>query len=199
LAFNFGYLLVLSTFLILKTFFRKRRWILPFKFEPTEIPTVLKVLPSVFPDNRGSFLELFKEKDFGSLNFQIRQINMSNSKKGVLRGLHFQCHPKAQAKLVFCVKGSILDVVVDYNVFPEETPKHIKVVLSESNKTGLFIPQGMAHGFLALEDDTTIVYACDNEYNSALDSGIRYDSFNIDWGIKNPIVSQKDLNLLHMR
>lgn len=163
---------------------------MPILLKPTEVTGVFKVEPRVFPDTRGCFLELYTQTALTELNFTVKQINMSVSFKHVLRGLHFQTAPQQQAKLVFCLTGSILDIAVDM-----ETGQYVQAYLSEENRTGLFIPQGMAHGFLTLQANTTVVYACDNEYHPELDSGIRYDSFGIDWPIDTPIISQKDLLL----
>ena len=168
--------------------------------------TILKdcfiVEPRLFSDERGIFFESYSKADFESslgktVNFV--QDNHSISKKGVLRGLHFQKGIYAQAKLVRVVKGSVLDVVVDLREGSPTFKQYIKLILSEENRKMLFIPKGMAHGFLSLSEETIFTYKCDNYYNKSAESGIRYNDpdLQIDWGFpdKDFIISQKDLEL----
>ena len=158
----------------------------------------LKVIePQVFIDNRGAFMESYNldavNKYFAETIFH--QDNQSVSKKGVLRGLHFQNHPFAQVKLVRVVKGAGLDVVVDIRKQSATFGKHFKIELTAQNNKMLWIPEGFAHGFVALEEDTIFLYKCSSVYNKASEGCIAYNDPNlgIDWGIQNPIVSEKDL------
>ena len=153
--------------------------------------------PTVFKDDRGYFFEsfnskLFKDKTGYSNNFV--QDNESKSQKNVLRGLHFQNPPFAQGKLVRVIKGSVLDVAVDIRNDSSTYGKHIKLVLSEQNKTMMYIPEGFAHGFLTLENDTIFSYKCTNYYNKSSEDCILWNdsTLAIDWLIDNPFLSEKD-------
>jgi dTDP-4-dehydrorhamnose 3,5-epimerase len=151
----------------------------------------------VFVDERGAFSESFNEAKFRietGMNLTFVQDNESVSKKDVLRGLHFQVPPKSQAKLVRVSRGAVLDVVVDLRTTEPTFGQSFKIMLSEENKTQLFIPEGFAHGFLVLEDQTIFAYKCTNYYSKEHDRSMLWcdEQLNIDWGISNPIVSDKD-------
>jgi dTDP-4-dehydrorhamnose 3,5-epimerase len=166
-----------------------------FKFKQTKLKEVLEIEPSIFSDSRGFFMETFKETDFkNQITEKFVQENHSKSIKNTLRGLHFQINPKGQGKLVRCISGSILDVAVDIRKESENYGKWVSVVLSSENKKMLYIPKGFAHGFLALEDDTEIIYKCTEEYSKEHESSIIWNDseIGIDWGINNPILSEKD-------
>ena len=158
----------------------------------------LKVIePQVFIDNRGEFMESYNldevNKYFPGTIFH--QDNQSVSKKGVLRGLHFQNPPFAQVKLVRVVKGSVLDVVVDIRKNSNTYGMHYKIELTAQNHKMLWIPEGFAHGFVALEEDSIFLYKCSSAYNKASEGCLAFNdpTLGIDWGIQNPIVSEKDL------
>ncbi len=172
---------------------------MPFKFTRLEIPDVILVEPVVFGDERGFFMETYKASDFkaNGIPFDFVQDNHSKSQKGVLRGLHYQLNPKAQGKLVRCVKGKIWDVAVDIRKGSPWFGKWVAVELSEENKLMLWIPPGFAHGFVALEDDTEVIYKVTAEYAPELDRGILWcdPELGIDWPIKEPILSEKDAKL----
>lgn len=171
-------------------------------FTKTEIPEVIIIEPKVFGDNRGYFLESYNQKEFesniGAVNFI--QDNESKSVKGVLRGLHFQSPPFAQAKLVRCIKGKVLDVAVDIREGSPTYGKHVAVELSCDNKKQLFVPRGFAHGFVVLSDEAIFSYKVDNYYAPNHDSGIKWDDsdLNIDWNIDESDVnlSEKDKDLI---
>ena len=171
------------------------------KFIKTEISEVIIIEPTVFGDDRGYFLESYNKKAFeeniGSVNFV--QDNESKSAKGVLRGLHFQKPPFAQAKLVRCIEGSVLDVAVDIRKGSPTYGKHVTVKLSGENKRQLFVPRGFAHGFAVLSETAIFAYKVDNTYAPEHDAGIKYDDkeLNIDWGITEEEIqlSEKDKNL----
>ena len=151
----------------------------------------------VFSDDRGYFMEFFNEKKFydGDLKgFSFKQDNISCSKKNVLRGLHFQSPPFEQGKLVQVLKGKVIDVVVDLRKKSKSYGKHFKIELSSENHRKLWIPPGFAHGFVALEDDTLFSYKCTNYYSKKHEMGLLWndETLNINWGIKYPIVSEKD-------
>jgi len=156
---------------------------------------VVEITPDIYSDKRGWFYESYKQNIFQEkgLDMIFLQDNQSFSKKGVLRGLHFQKPPHAQGKLISVLSGKILDVIVDIRKSSPSFGQHLKVILDAKRKNMLYFEEGFAHGFLALED-THFFYKCNNYYNKASESGIRWDdpTLNIDWGIADPIVSSKD-------
>lgn len=169
---------------------------MPFQFVKTEIPDVVIITPKVFEDNRGFFLESYKQSEFAQngINESFSQDNHSKSTRGVLRGLHYQKDPEAQGKLVRCIQGEILDVAVDIRKNSPTFGKWVGEILSEENKKMLYIPAGFAHGFLVLSDMAEILYKSTNEYSPENDRGILWNDpeININWNIDNPIVSEKD-------
>ena len=174
-----------------------------FKRNDTSIEGVYIIEPTVFGDNRGYFMETYSKKDFEEigLNYDFVQDNQSKSKKGVLRGLHFQ-KENTQAKLVRCIKGEVFDVAVDLRPGSKTYGKWEGVILTEENKKMFMIPRGFAHGFLVLSDEAVFNYKCTDYYAPEYDGGIRWNDpmLNIDWkleeyGIKDLIVSEKDRNL----
>ena len=170
---------------------------MPFEFIKQEIEGVVLIIPKVFGDNRGFFMESYKKSDFfeNGIDVEFNQDNHSKSTKGVLRGLHYQAKPHGQAKLVRCSKGRIYDVAVDIRPNSETFGQYVKVELSEDNKQMLFIPEGFAHGFVALTDEVELLYKASGEYNQQADRGILWNDkdINIDWGIDfAPILSDKD-------
>ncbi len=165
---------------------------------PTPLSGALVIHPQVYHDTRGYFYELFNKNKFAehALPAEFVQDNFSKSQKNTLRGLHFQNPPYTQGKLVFAVTGKVLDVIVDIRKNSPTYGKNFTVELSEENKTMLWIPPGFAHGFLTLEDNTIFSYKCTNVYHQPSESGIRWNDpfLGISWKIKNPILSEKDLN-----
>ena len=172
----------------------------------TPLEGCLVITPTIFKDERGSFLEAFNERDFRSAtgrSVHFVQDNRSESSKGVLRGLHFQTGDSAQSKLVSVVKGRALDVGVDIRPSSPTFGQHFTIVLDAKSHQQLFIPKGFAHGFLALEDPTILSYKCDQFYNQASEAGILFNDpdLNIDWRISESAVllSEKDRNLPLLR
>lgn len=163
----------------------------------TEIEGVLIIEPSIFGDERGFFFESYNKNKF--LEFGIDSVfvqdNQSLSQKGVLRGLHFQNPPHAQAKLVSVVKGAVLDVAVDVRKDSSTYGSYVMLELSEANKRMLYIPEGFAHGFLSLKDDTIFAYKCSDFYNQESENSLLWNDpiLNIDWRVESPILSQKDI------
>lgn len=151
--------------------------------------------PDLFSDNRGLFNIVFYHEKF---DFNMVQLNQSVSKKNVIRGMHFQEKPFEQAKIVWCSKGSILDVVVDLREDSETFGKVFKVILDDKKRHTFLIPKGFAHGFLCLEDDTVVNYALDSKYAPDFERSIfAFDEdLNIDWGIdfKDATMSQRDMS-----
>lgn len=169
------------------------------KFTKTNLRGVVIVDPVVFGDNRGYFMETYNQGEFhcnGIFNEFVQDNQSFSSQKGILRGLHFQNEPHAQAKLVRCNKGAILDVAVDIKKGSSTYLKYVAVELSGENKRMLMIPRGYAHGFLTLTDDVEVIYKADNLYNKESDRSVRFNdpAISLDWGVENPILSAKDAN-----
>lgn len=150
----------------------------------------------IFQDERGVFLESWNKKYFEKINLSsnFKQDNISISKKNVLRGLHIQTSPESQLKLVQVIKGSVLDVIVDLRYNSPTFGEHIKFILNSKERKMIYIPEGLAHGFLSLENNTIFSYKCNKYYNPKHDITIKWSDpdLNINWEIKNPIISKKD-------
>lgn len=171
------------------------------KVRKTEIDGVLILEPKLFADSRGYFFESFNKKAFEEAvgrNIDFVQDNESCSSKGVMRGLHYQCPPHAQAKLVRCVRGTVIDVALDIRKNSSTYGKYVSCLLSEQNHRQFFIPRGFAHGFAVLSDTAVFQYKCDNYYCPEADGGISIidSSLGIDWQIEfsEAILSNKDKN-----
>ncbi len=169
---------------------------MPFRFERLEIPEVVLIEPRFFSDERGFFMETYKYSEFTAFGIIDRfvQDNHSYSKRGVLRGLHYQNPPKAQGKLVRVIAGEVFDVAVDIRKGSPTYGKWFGVKLSEENKKMLYIPPGFAHGFLVLSETAEVLYKTTEEYSPEHEAGIIWDDpeIGIDWPMKNPILSPKD-------
>lgn len=163
----------------------------------TKLEGVYVLLPKVFGDHRGFFMESWSRRTMeeAGLFYDFVQDNHSLSTvKGTLRGLHFQKGDKAQAKLVRCVRGAVLDVAVDLRHDSPTYKQWVGVELSEENKKQLLIPRGFGHGFVTLTDHVEFLYKADNYYAPEADGGIRWNDpdIGVDWGISEPILSEKD-------
>lgn len=167
-----------------------------FIFNKTEIESVYIIEPKVFGDNRGYFMETYNEQEFknNGLDYNFVQDNQSKSKKGVLRGLHFQkTHP--QAKLVRVLEGEVFDVAVDLRKGSKTYGKWVGVILSEENKKQFMIPRGFAHGFVVLSETAVFAYKCDDFYHPEDEGGIMWNDpdINIEWPYKGELLlSEKD-------
>ena len=171
---------------------------MPFQMRTTPIDGLLVIEPKVFADERGFFMESFKASDFAAFGIlqDFVQENHSKSKKGVIRGLHFQRAPYAQGKLVRVVRGSAWDVAVDLRKGSTTFGRWYAQALSAENHLLFWIPEGFVHGFLALEDDTELLYKCTAEYSQTSDGGIRWNDpdIGVAWpqiGVP-PLLSSKD-------
>lgn len=167
----------------------------------TKIPGVVIIETDVFGDHRGYFTETYHREKYAALGItaDFVQDNMSfSAQKGTLRGLHWQNPPYAQAKLVSCAKGKVIDVAVDIRKGSPTYGQWVSAELSQDNHRQLFIPRGFAHGFLTLTEDVEFRYKCDNVYCKAAEGGMRYDApeVDVDWGSLlqgiQPVLSQKD-------
>ncbi len=183
-----------------RTDYFSRKAIFPYYMQiiETNIPGLLEIVPRVFGDDRGYFYESYNKEAFEKIgvNLEFVQDNQSLSSKGVLRGLHFQNPPFAQGKLVRVIQGAVLDVVVDIRKGSPTYGQHHKVKLSGENKLMFWIPPGFAHGFATLEDHTIFAYKCTNVYNKESEGSVLWNdpALNIDWGIENPLLSEKDIS-----
>ena len=171
-----------------------------FNFIKTNIKDLYIVESNVFADNRGYFLEYYNKEDFfkAGLTMNFVQDNELKSKKGVLRGLHFQTK-NTQGKLVRVIKGEVYDVAVDLRNGSQTYGKYEAVILSEDNKRQLYIPEGLAHGFLSLSDEVILTYKATNYYSPQYDSGIIWNDKDINinwpiWNVEHIILSEKDKN-----
>jgi dTDP-4-dehydrorhamnose 3,5-epimerase len=169
---------------------------MPFTFNRLEIPDVIVIEAKAFPDDRGFFMESFKESEFNKngITTKFVQDNYSHSSKGALRGLHYQKEPKAQAKLVNVIRGRIFDVAVDIRKNSPTYGKWVGVILSRNNHKLLYVPEGFAHGFVVLSDNADVIYKVNNEYSPENDRGILWNDpdVKIKWPLENPLLSEKD-------
>jgi dTDP-4-dehydrorhamnose 3,5-epimerase len=170
---------------------------MPFQFTPQVIPEVILVEARAFPDERGFFMETFKQSEFvrGGIRRNFVQDNFSFSRRGTLRGLHYQLNPAAQGKLVACLQGEIYDVAVDIRRGSPTYGQWVGVVLSAENRRMLWVPEGFAHGFQALTDGVMVWYKVTSEYSPADERGIRWDdpALGIDWPLRGEaLLSPKD-------
>ena len=161
---------------------------------PTNLDGCFQVRPFFARDDRGTFVKTFHVERFAELGLPVhwREEYYSTSHKGVIRGMHFQTPPHDHEKLVYSQLGRVLDVVVDLRKASPTYGQHMAVELDAARGDGLIIPKGMAHGFLALTEDVLMAYKVTSVYAPEHDEGIRWDSFGLDWGVDQPIVSDRD-------
>lgn len=175
------------------------------KIITTEIEGVLIIEPEIYRDFRGSFCETYVHKEFGKkiARMSFVQDNESHSRRGVIRGLHYQKEPHAQAKLVRAICGRILDVAVDARRSSPTFGKWVAVELSDENRRQLLVPRGFAHGFSVLSDEAVVAYKCDNYYAPRHEGGIVWNDpdLAIDWGLgaETPVVAEKDAAMPRFR
>ena len=151
-----------------------------------------------FADARGSFVKAFNDTLFQSwgIHFSLKESYYSISNKDVIRGMHFQLPPHQHAKIVFCPVGAILDVALDLRKGSATFGQCFSQILSAENNKAFYIPEGFAHGFKSLRDDTLTYYLVSSEYHAANDTGIAYNSFGFDWQCEHPIMSERDKNFV---
>jgi dTDP-4-dehydrorhamnose 3,5-epimerase len=167
-----------------------------FTFKKLQIPEVILVTSKSFIDERGFFLESFKDSEFtnNGINTKFVQDNFSHSIRGVLRGLHYQKNPKAQSKFVTALRGEIFDVAVDIRRNSPTFGKWVGEILSDKNHKSLYIPEGFAHGFCVLSEEADVFYKVNNEYSPENERGIIWNDpqINLNWPIDAPILHNKD-------
>jgi dTDP-4-dehydrorhamnose 3,5-epimerase len=169
------------------------------RFLPTPLEGAFLIELEPKGDQRGFFARLFCSDLFAKhgLESSVVQVNNSASaEKGTLRGLHYQLEPKAETKLVRCIRGSLYDVILDIRPDSPTFGQSFGAILSSSNRLMMFVPKGFAHGFLTLDDDSEVIYFVSQAYSQELERGIRWDdpSFNIQWPMTPKVISERDLN-----
>ena len=169
---------------------------MPFEFKKLDIPDVFLIIPKSFEDGRGFFMESYKKSEFHKHGIpqNFVQDNHSRSKKGVLRGLHYQLNPKAQGKLIRVTRGAVIDVAVDIRKGSPHFGKWVSAKLSSDNKQMLWVPTGFAHGVYILEDDTELLYKVTEEYSPECERGIAWNDpeIKITWPDQKPVISERD-------
>ena len=172
---------------------------MPFTFRRLEIPDVILIEAKVFPDDRGFFMESFKESEFkkNGIDTKFVQDNYSHSSRGTLRGLHYQKDPKAQAKLVTAIKGEIFDVAVDMRKNSPTFGKWVGEILSEQNHRLLYVPEGFAHGFCVNSQEADVLYKVNQEYSPEHEKGIVWNDpdIKLSWPTNRPILIERDSKL----
>ena len=166
------------------------------KYNHTKFNGCYVIDTDIHYDSRGSFTKYYNEKEFlkNGINYAFKEQFFTISNKNVLRGMHFQLPPHEHCKLVSCFSGAVLDVLLDLRKGSSTYGESGSFELSANNGKTLFIPIGVAHGFLSLEDNSGMLYSTSAEYAPDYDAGIRWDSFEYNWPIKNPVVSARDDN-----
>lgn len=166
------------------------------QIEKTALDGVVIITPARFGDHRGFFSESWNGRTLEQAGVHLPTFVQDNhsmsARKGTLRGLHYQAPPHAQGKLVRCGRGALIDVAVDGRRGSPTYGQHVAVELSFENGRQLWIPAGFLHGFVTLRDDTEICYKCTDYYDKASDGAVRWDSLGIDWGVADPVLSDKD-------
>jgi len=175
----------------------------PFRFERLDISDLILIETTVFEDERGSFSETYKHSDFAAFGIAVifTQDAFSRSRKGVLRGLHYQKEPKAQGKLVRVVKGEVLDVAVDIRRSSPTYGRWVAIHLSSENRRGLYIPPGFAHGFCVLTEVAEVLYKMTQEHDAEHERGVLWSDpdLAISWPIPHPTLSSRDARLPRLR
>jgi dTDP-4-dehydrorhamnose 3,5-epimerase len=169
---------------------------MPFYFSSCAIPEVLVIETQVIADDRGFFMETYKQSEFAAhgIGGPFNQCNQSKSAHGTLRGLHYQKNPKAQAKLVRALRGEVYDVAVDLRRGAPTYGKWVGVTLSEKNKKALYVPTGFAHGFCVISEEAEVFYSTNNEYSPEYEAGVLWSDpeLAIAWPITEPRLSTRD-------
>ncbi|HEY0665076.1 MAG TPA: dTDP-4-dehydrorhamnose 3,5-epimerase [Gallionella sp.] len=165
-----------------------------FEFKPSKLSGCLELQPKAFDDARGRFVKVFHEQAFAAQGLETRfaEEYYSVSHRNVIRGLHFQLPPMDHVKMVYCVQGKVMDVVLDLRAGSPTYGQHAAFELSAAKANCIYIPKGMAHGFCTLSEQATMVYKVSSVYSPAHDAGILWNSADIPWGVSEPILSARD-------
>ena len=165
-----------------------------FEFKPLAIPGAFEILGKTAVDDRGTFRKTVHAETFekNGLNWRFTEQYYSSSQKDVIRGMHFQTPPHDHEKMVYCARGRALDVLLDLRKSSAMFGKFITIELTQDVHSMVYIPRGVAHGFKSLAEGSTLFYAVTASYEPSADSGVRWNSFGFDWGVKNPILSVRD-------
>ncbi len=168
-----------------------------YKIVKTSIDSCIEMIPNIFNDDRGNIIKTYHYPTFRDIGIDeiFNEDLISISKKGVIRGLHFQKKPFEQSKLVYCISGSILDVAVDIRAESSTYGKYVCFNLDSKKRNMAYIPSGFAHGYEALEDNTVVIYKLSSPYMPAMEGGIKWNSIDIPWRGLNQIISEKDSRL----
>ena len=160
-----------------------------------------EILPQIRRDKRGIFVKTFHAPTFKKFGLKalFKEQYYSTSSKNVIRGLHFQTPPKDHTKLIYCTDGEVLDIALDLRVGSPSYKKYVSIKLSAQKGNMIYIPKGLAHGFCTLSKTSTLVYNTTTVYNFEKDTGIRWNTAGVKWPIKNPIISDRDLNLQELK
>lgn len=172
-----------------------------FSIEPIALAQAALIQLPFSEDKRGNFTKVFQDSIFFDyqLPFQLKESYFSFSKQNVIRGMHFQLPEAQHSKIVFCPKGSILDCILDLRKDSSTYGQFFSVVLSENNHKALYVPEGFAHGFQSLEDDTMTYYLVSSEYDKEKDTGIKWSSFGMNWKTNQPIISERDQSFMDFK
>jgi dTDP-4-dehydrorhamnose 3,5-epimerase len=164
-------------------------------FTPTPIAGCYEIQPVIRSDERGYFVKTFYAPEFADLNLEHNFVEeyYSSSHLGVIRGMHFQLPPHDHAKLVYCISGSVMDVIIDLRIGSPTFKQLFSTYLNAENAKMLYVPRGFAHGFEALKNKTVMVYKVTSTYTPEHDGGIRFDSIDTQWSTQNPTISTRDL------
>jgi len=164
------------------------------KIKELSIPGAFEISCPYSEDQRGDFVKVLHAPSFteAGLEFSFTESYYSTSKKGVVRGMHFQIPPHDHCKLVYSVDGEVMDVLLDLRKGSPAYGNHVTLILSKTKRNSVYIPKGVAHGFLVKSDWATLVYMTSTEYNAAADQGVLWNSFGLDWGLDQPELSERD-------
>ena len=165
------------------------------KVKELSVPGAKLITGELAMDKRGGFFKPYNYENLlkMGIKFDVQEVFYSVSRKGVIRGMHFQKHPAEQEKIVTVIKGSIMDVILDLRTDSEYFGKFITIRMNENDGCSVLVPKGTAHGFLGLDLENIVLYLADASYSRENEDGIRYDSFGYDWGVTNPVLTERDL------
>ena len=172
-----------------------------FEIKGSHLDGCFEIIPNIIKDNRGSFVKVFHHETFADLGLENRFVEeyYSKSYKGVIRGLHFQVPPEDHVKLVYCISGNAFDVIVDLRIGSPTYGQFDTFNLCADKANIVYIPTGIAHGFCSLSESSTLVYKTSTMHNPSYDKGVLWNSIDIDWPEKDPVISKRDKNLIDFK